>query len=827
MLIFDHSDHSRKSHLISMLKKIQILLMILSFILPAIPVLAVNGPVLEKMNRIDEQDNILLYLNFSKLPQYDISINGRRIDLSLAETKAQPDLSMIEEDDRIIKVLKNDKDSRLQFSFFLRYPPQNIDTRELQDSNRLLLNILLGNPFTKHYQNFASELNDITIMKGQLKDYSNPASLSPYPGNWLKFFKEYEAQIPLHIQPKYTLPPFPLSQFFTRLRLKKSSIPAEIQDLASQRKWDQVQSRLREILQEEPEGTNRQILILAYAEAHIRNDDYRQASRMLSHLDRIYPESAVTPATAFLRIYLQAITEDPYPALLELGKMETELSRENLLLPYVTLFQAELALASNRADRAEQILKRDDAAYDTTTAKLRLIRQADTYYSQNKTIKALVVYQMTAKESTLATLPFSLANFADTLYHHKLYKKASIRYKQLADLLTEKKQQDLVLYKQAMSELHHRNPAKVLHSFLQVEEGFPETRGAYQSRLKQIDINYLRGKLQSVGAVRQYDRLAQDANWREIREEAAFKQILVLHLNNENRRAMDLLMIFLRDFRSGNLITDARALVIDILPLVIKDMIAKEDYLQALILAKKNKSFFVHRWIDNSILNELATAYLKLGFYDRAEKVYRFMLEMAPEEQLEDIYIHLLTTLYSEKKYALIEEYTDRFFLRFPDSKQRETVFLIKLKALQHQGRLADAATLLTDEERPITADINKTGGTILFDLKRYEEVIKILTPQLEQEGDQSEGDVIYQMAESYFQTENYSQAIPLFTRLMTTDAFQDQARYRLAQMSIASNNRDNALNLFKQLAEKGNSPLWKKLAREELEILQLKNMNL
>ncbi len=822
---------------------------LLFFLLPGISAFASPQAVLERMSRTDERESVQLAFTFTTLPDYEVSISGKRVDLLLPDTRLQNELEMIPTDDRIIKVLAEHREKNLKLSLFLRYPPQDIDSSEIKGSRRILLDILLGNPLSKHYPNLASEISGISVMRGKLPDLTNPASIARFNGKWRRFFHEYEADLPISITPRFTLPPFPISQCFTLLRDESGFLPPEAQEAAKREDWQQLAPILRETLREkygvrlegesngedderedsgsprpqEDESTagNRRLITLAYADALVRSGDYRQAWRVLGYVDTIYPEIASTEMTSFLRIYLQAVHEDPYLAAMKLGNMETQLSREPRLLPWITLLQAELALATNRPDRAEQILHRDDVAYDDRAAGLRLIHRADTLYQQGKLIKALVVYRKAAREPEFDSRPSSLANFADILYRHGRYQEAASSYRKLTALLTGDDRQNLVLFKLALCELKYRPPKKVLLSLLQIEDGFPGTLGAARSQLKQIDIDLITGKIKEATAAQRYKIPALEAAWREIREEAAFKRILSLHLDGNNREAMDELMVFQRDFRAGDLLIEARALIIEILPGVIRDLITREKYLEALVLAQKNQLFFVRHWVDNHVVGELAEAYVRLGFFDQAEKVYRYLLEIASEEELEELYIKLLATLEDAAKYDLIGDYADRFRHRFPDSVHLDRVFLLHLKALRQSGDLAGAADLLALQERPSNEEIEKTGATILFDLERYDQVLKILTP-LDRE-ERLSGRDLYRMAESAFQIKDFDRARPLFERIVNTDLERkDQARYRLAQMNMTENRPDRAVALLKEVAENGTNPLWKKLAREEVELMDL-----
>ncbi len=110
----------------------------------------------------------------------------------------------------------------------------------------------------------------------------------------------------------------------------------------------------------------------------------------------------------------------------------------------------------------------------------------------------------------------------------------------------------------------------------------------------------------------------------------------------------------------------------------------------------------------------------------------------------------------------------------------------------------------------------------IFFDLKQWQQAIDILTkPELQNLLVKNNG--ILLLAEAYFQIGQDTLATQAFRRIVEQGSDIEQAQYRLAQIELKKNNTSQALNLFKELAEKGKASLWTKLAREEVAILRLK----
>ena len=85
-----------------------------------------------------------------------------------------------------------------------------------------------------------------------------------------------------------------------------------------------------------------------------------------------------------------------------------------------------------------------------------------------------------------------------------------------------------------------------------------------------------------------------------------------------------------------------------------------------------------------------------------------------------------------------------------------------------------------------------------------------------------TKNNALFLLAESYFQTGQDALAAQEFRQVVEQGEGTEQVQFRLAQVASKNSSTVYALNLFKELAEKGKDPLWTKLAREEVAILQL-----
>jgi len=105
-------------------------------------------------------------------------------------------------------------------------------------------------------------------------------------------------------------------------------------------------------------------------------------------------------------------------------------------------------------------------------------------------------------------------------------------------------------------------------------------------------------------------------------------------------------------------------------------------------------------------------------------------------------------------------------------------------------------------------------AGTVFWELNLLDRVEEVLTRALPQPEDrQKHSDLTFFLAEALFKRGKLVQALPLYRELEATEQFADQANYRRAQIALQSGQKEEALNLFRQLAEKGKSDQWKKAA--------------
>ena len=241
-------------------------------------------------------------------------------------------------------------------------------------------------------------------------------------------------------------------------------------------------------------------------------------------------------------------------------------------------------------------------------------------------------------------------------------------YMKLGDLLNNEPQQDLALFRLAMSQLHVQlTRQKGRLDLEQLIDAFPNSEGGFRALLKKTDLEYVERRLDPFEANGVYRRCTVYGRTILQREACLFKEALVDHFSGEQERSVEKCMKLLREFQGGKLRTEAMALIIQQLPGVIRQLVNDQQYVKGLVLAKQNRKYFIRGWLDTDLLYDLGKAYSRIGLADQAAQTYQYLFEVSDNADKEKIYLPLIEALFSDGRYLQVEEYADRYQLRYPN----------------------------------------------------------------------------------------------------------------------------------------------------------------
>ena len=224
--------------------------------------------------------------------------------------------------------------------------------------------------------------------------------------------------------------------------------------------------------------------------------------------------------------------------------------------------------------------------------------------------------------------------------------------------------------------------------------------------------------------------------------------------------------------------------------------------------------------VKADFLNKVGQAFAGLGFWNRAIRVYRYMLAVYKGRPGEDkALLALIAALYNKEDYKQLEDAADTYLQKFPKGKDRARIFYLLVSSLHKSGQTEKAASLLEKKKFPVNHDLNSLGGRIFWQLKKYDRVEKYLARIMGKDLRKVEADEILIRAEALFLRGHLRKALPFYQYLTDQENYADQALYRSAQIHLETGRQDEGLNILQNLSEKGISTLWRKMAAESYEI--------
>jgi hypothetical protein len=790
--------------------------LIFIFIILATPLRAATKPTLIEIERENGKDTTELRLTFDMLPKFSIKQSGKRVDLILEEAIVADSSLDFSVDDRIVKFLPLVSEEQTKLSFFLRYIPERARIIPGKD-NSLILQIDLGHEFSKTRTDMMPGSKKTTKILTAEKDFTNPLVATPFAHDWRLFFTRYESDVSIKAPVHYTLPPFPVVGMLPPDKEKNLLlIPPDLNELASTGQWNAMEPVMANLLKNEHDLEKKKLLALTYGEILVRAGNFSGAYKQLYLLEHAYPDQPISFFAKFLLAILEAEFEDPYIGDYKLHELELSLEKDSPVVPYFYLLQIEMALATNQLKKMKSFLDRDDILLPEKISKIKELRQADYWFASNNTVKAYVRYQLLNDPALIEHHPYSLNGFCDTLYQQKLFQESAQCYQKLSRHITDKNQLGMVGYRKAMSEFHYKQQYEMITEFSTLEDAFPGTDAGYKAAIKKTDIRFLTKKNWETGSARSYRIIAEKATARSTAEEAALKEALIYRIMGKNEKSIELLMAFLRNFRTGNLIETAQAVVIDILPGELQRLVQKEEYVKALVLAKQNKMFFEKNWLDIELLGNMAIAYQQLNLFEEAKNLYHYLIEVGGAKAEEKYLPPFINALFRQGQYSAVDDFAAQYSTKYPHGKDSEQILYLRLQALRAKDNIGGAISLLP-APLPDALQMQELAATLYFQKNDFQKTAEILVSPWENKKLLSEHSRFI-LAESLYKQGSYEKAEELFSSIQESPRFQDQSLFRLADIQLKKGQEEKAVKLFQQIVEKGKDPLWQNLAKKELE---------
>ena len=791
------------------------IILLFSFIFFVTAQQASASSTLLEITEMKYSNNINLSLKFDAPPRYTVQQSGRRVDLKLEDTIVADTALNFPTDDRIVKFLPLVSEDQAVLSFFLRYAPKKVEI--IPGKGKILnLTISVDNFLLKTRTDIVSDLKRI---RGSLpgKNLPNPLNATPYAYDWRLFFARYESNVTIKAPVQYTFPPFPLIAFLPPDKEKNLQlIPAELNDLAKTEQWNAMEPVISALVKNEKDVETKKKLALTSGEILFRAGNFSGAYKQLYLLNQYYPHEPLAFFAKFLLAGLEAKYEDPYIGDYKLHEIESALEADSPLTPYFTLLQIETALATNQLDKMKALLDRDTISYPDTIIKIKELRLADYWYAKGDFIKSYVRYQLLNDPALIESHTYSLNGYCDTLYQQKRFQEAAQCYQKLAPHITEKAQLGMVNYRRAMSESHLRQASDMITDFSTVSDAFTGTDAGSKATVKRTDLQFLTRKNWETESIHAYRNIAEKAINRDTAEEAALKEAIIYQLIGNNTKSINLLLTFLRDFRTGPLVETAQAALIGILPDEFERLMQAKEYVKLLVLAKQNQYFFEQKWLEPRLLADVAYAYQQLNLFDDAENTYLYLVEIGGAKAQENYSLPFIDVLFHQGKFEEVDSHAALYLRNYPAGSDREHVLLFQIKALLAEGKVNRAIALLPSP-LPGSPAFQETAAALYFQKEDFKQVTGILSPLLERQPPLTENSRFI-LGESLYKQGLYDNAQGAFSTLQDSSRYQDQSNFRLAEIQLKKGQKEKGVKLLQQIVDKGKDPLWKDMAKKELE---------
>lgn len=763
----------------------------------------------------EEEETHFEFTLGEEMPEYEVKTSGQRVDVIFFQTGMAETLEKLNAGGELVRTLLAEQGGRTIVSLVLRRPPKDVEYSTSQDGPILRLKMDL--PEEGSRPSIASELSGrLSVSRGGVSMTHGVSS--SYRGNWKAFFRDYE--LPLRIKPElvYTLPPFPGLLPSQDLQ----ALPQRVVDLAEEGKWGEARSVLAQTDLDSDSDRSHLVQGIVLADLLLRQDKNEQARETMRGLTETRGQEHAA-ILGYLRAYAAAAAGDAYLGFSRIRSLDLPEGAPQRWQDYARLLEIETALGSGHKERA-YALASDPPKEELPQGRIFALRRAQAGFVLGK--REWAAKELNSFSSTfLQRYPLALAQLARSSYENEDYGKALQLFSRLANTLSDPELSAMARFGEAMADLQRGARVTAKDDLAQLVEDLGNTRAKWRAKTELADLAVLDGEDgRARDWAKSYRDIALSADNRKIREEAAFKRILVAYLSDHSHTAVKWLGSFLRDYHAGELRHQARALLVEVLPGVVKDLIDEDSFVRAMGLVQEHAEVLRYSRLSLDFLYDLGGAFYRYGFFKRASRVYEYMMSLAEDsEEKEDIYPHLVRSYLRQEEYSPAINYAEKYLRDYPQGAHSKNVYYLLVKSLRHADYSERASTLLHSPDRPVTRKLDSLAGKIFFSLERYGEAERYLARATGKRWEKGDTELLLLRAESLFHTGEYDQALTLYSHLEEEEYQLAQVRYRMGQIHQINGRGAQGAKLWQQIVDRKESPLWSELAREGLSINSLR----
>ncbi len=780
---------------------------------PGAKLLGMSSSSEEGMNRVG--------FIFDRLPKFDVSQSGQRVRVVMFETGFAGTFKKAGMPDTIeplisVKTKKYSKKSVIEL--FFRDIPKFVDVTMDKRYARLNVNIFWDR------KNISRRPAVLGRRFGRLKPIKNGAAAekvisSEYAGSWIDFFREFERPPGVRAPVSFSMPCSPCPAASENWDF----YPRKVRDDLKCELWADVCSRLEKLLDEDTGGRRAALFILLTADCLLRQGKPEKASAALNEIDSYLKPGPLSCWSVYYKSVALASRGRVFLADHLAEKNRQKCLEEESLEQWFRLLESELDLAAGMPEKALEHLESGSAPGEGRALKLYRLRKAQCLYEKGRIKKACQAFLEPASDlRVMQRHPAALAACCSSLYRQKKYGRA-YRYFFLLSGVLEKnfpEKRAMADYWSAMAGLHCGRSGYARFMLKVLEKDEKNTDAGLLARLKLMDLRRLSGNEKGLESlVSEYDRIAESAETRQVREEAFFKKIVSCHLEKADLRAVKMLGRFFDDYWAGSLQPEARALFVEIFPAVVNELVECGDFFEVLTLVDIHRELLAQARITYGFLYDLAESYEKAGFMEQAVSTYLYLLDFEKSRRKKSrVYLPLIRILHQEGKYERLQRYGSTYLNRYPGGADRAEILYYYADARFRLGDYQAMAERLDTWQRPQTAKLDRLAGEVFYEMGRFDKAARYLERLWNENKSGMAAPARLKLAEALFEQEEWGRAVPVYRSLAYEQGFAGQASYRLVQCLLQLRRKSEALNLYQGLAEKEIGDRWIELAGISLE---------
>ena len=768
---------------------------------------------------VDKQDDVHvshITLRFNHLPECAISTRGERLDIIMPDTTTSTLVVMPKADERLLRVLVGQGRHKLMLSFLLRRPPAEVKAFKDITGATLRLDVIWRVFQRQTRPAIARSLpGHLSASGGVLQRKID----SRYSGDWVRFYAEYEQPLRVTADMRYTMAPFPCLVLAGKV---DDVLPLDVLNLVAQEDWGQALSVLSSVTVRKGKSAADLRLRLLKADLFLRSGELRRARRLLRYVRKHLEggHSDLQACAVLLQMYVAAAeASSPFDMLVVLSDNARQ-QYPSPMQAYVDLLQAEVDIANGSLDRAAAImagaLLRGVGVLEDVYAR----RQADIVYARGDFVAAAERYA--TLEDDVFQAPFSCAGYATSLYRLHRYKDAVTVLRKLLPLIEDTEQLDMARYVLALALIHS---GKSNAGYDLLHQIHPGSVGSVLAQAKIADLGMqvedIRSRRRSL---EDYARLLDLMPTRAWRAEMQFKHALAQYLLGNRMAAIEELRYFLHSDHLSELISQAQALLVDILPGVIHELVQEGKYFRALVLVEQHRDLLVASQRSFDFLLELGDIFTRMNLLQRAVHLYMYMLDASSKPaNRERIYPALMQALLKQRDYDRVKRYGAAYDEEFPaGGANGARVLWLKVQALLAEGKQDDVFALLQRKNRPRSRDIERLAAHIYQQRSLLQQAAASIAYVVGADYTKAAAEDVMFQAELMLRRGKLKAALERYRHLATDKTYGDQARYRQGTIMLQLGQRRAGLNVLRKLAETATDEHWRKLAQEAIKIARL-----